>query len=164
MNISSLLLLLIPVLIQCGSEPTTNTLSGLPDQDPIIDQLRQEFRLSESPSESQLALNQVWHCYFRSAYRNDFRESKDLTYLFHKSGAFYENRGNTPVTMFVRGANGFAGNAKEFVLTFRISTAGSLIGEWSAGEGFFTNPNSVPAIATPKRRAHGYETCQLAGR
>lgn len=149
-------------LTGCGSHQTQSSqLNGTAEQDPVISHYRLAFAQSRTPALPDLRSGQVWTCYFRYAYKDDFREGQGLTYVFQSQGDRIVNYGSGAVKSFVLAVEGMTGaTTGGYVLSHRLTGDGHLVGEWSTEPGWFPNSYSNAAIANPTRRAYAYEYCQ----
>ena len=108
--------------------------AGSVDQDPLIRQLRMNFKNSRVPTENELRFNQNWECISHKALPNDFSVMKNQIFKFYKDKDRIRTSMNNHSLYFTFEKNGIVTtltfHEPYFVFheTFRINKHGALIG------------------------------------
>ena len=152
-------------LLALGSISASASIMGLPDQDPVVKNLRAQFRKATLPKGSQLQQGKTWFCSYYFAYKDDFKKHSNVSfYKFGVSESYLMNVASEWMGEYVISDNGrsYVGlnrngsGDREFL---RVTAGGDIIAEYVEIETKDNQLTTVPAAADSNYRTTGYTIC-----
>jgi len=148
---------------------SSSIFAGTPDEDLVVKDLRQRFKLGKQPSTSFL-LNNYFKCKEYLAVRDDFTindlgeltfEKEDSYFIATQDssttdGAIFLYNGKELITSHHKDLPGIEFDSRPFYKAFRVDSTGSLISEFSA---FMTHGELAP-ISKSVGRVISYSLCR----
>lgn len=152
-------------LLALGSISASASLLGLPDQDLILKNLRDQFSKATTPTSSQLQQGKTWFCNYYFANKDNFTKHSNVSYYkFGVSETYLMNAASELMGEYVIsednssyvGLNRNGSGEREFL---RVTSGGDIIAEYAALEKNDIQLITVPAVADSHLRAVGYTVC-----
>lgn len=152
-------------LLLLGSISASASLLGLPDQDPIVSDLRSQFKKATLPTESQLQQGKTWFCNYYFAYKDDFTKKSQISfYNFSFAESYLMNIRSSVMGEYVISDDNrsYVGlhrdhlGDREFL---RITKGGSIIAEYVEIKKEKNKHITAPSIADSRYRTIGYTIC-----
>lgn len=152
-------------LLALGSISTSASVLGLPDQDPIVKNLRAQFRKATLPTVLQLQQGKTWFCSYYFADKDNFiKLSNKAFYKFGASESYLMNVASELMGEYVISDDGLSyvglnrngAGDREFL---RVTSGGDIIAEYVDLEIKENQLITVPAAADPHYRTVGYTIC-----
>ena len=147
--------------------PSLSALAGTPDQDLIVDVMRERFKSgSTSIADSDLAPGKNWRCVYYTAQKNIVPNYGNYHSLFQfnkdkDSNVLYSNQGMFPVSYFVLNSqSGFVGSAGDEQVYARKASNGALVFEDTTPQTPYPNQAYV-SVSNPNLVGKGYIYCKL---
>lgn len=157
-------------LITTGSISVLASTLGLPDQDPIVKNLRDQFKKATLPTELQLKQGKTWFCNFYFAVKDDYKSYTNVDlYRFGASGSYLMNTTSDWVGEYVISEDGLSyvglntdqlkpeqNEGREFL---RVTADGNIVSEYVVEEVEDSKLSHIHSAADPRFMVLGYAIC-----
>jgi len=154
---------ILVMFMSLGASMAWDSFAGTPEQDPVIAKLHNEFAIARVPSNADLKFGKTWECSFYSAQKDDFfQESYIDAFAFHGYDGLVQNSGWMITNALVITDTGLEGiNATGCLISFRVTSNGDLIGEFSLANADPKSGSVLPSVARPVNKVTDFLACPV---